>query len=254
MPARDLARIGYLMMNNGRWDSGASQRQIVSAANVAYLRRGPACVQTAAFKPTPGSPFTPDTTSNQFYGRLWWTNLRGTALGANVPSDAFYALGLRENLLIVVPSLDLIVVRLGEAPVSSSAFRRELMKRVMAAVTTPQPTFNAQRVASLTLMNNATKKAVALCDPMPTGAVVDYAKLGTRNLSLRPNMVPGSVGSLVFDLGKHSPAKATASGAAGSKATWAPAVGPHTVTVTPYAKAGAGGAAGLPLTQSYTVR
>lgn len=251
MAPRDLARIGYLMMMNGRWGSGSSQSQVVSAANVAYLRRGPACVQTAAFKATPVSSFTPDTTSNQFYGRLWWTNHRGTALGTNVPGDAFYALGLREKLLIVVPSLNLVVVRIGEAPVSSGSFRRELAKRVMAAVTTPTPTFNTPRVASMTLMNNATGKPVTLCDPMPADAVVDYAKLGTRKLSLRANTAPAAVGSLLFDLGNHLPAETKTNGNSGARATWAPSVGRHTVTVTPYAS---GGAAGLSLTQSYTVR
>lgn len=55
-------------------------------------------------------------------------------LGPSVPDDAFYAHGFRENLLVVVPSLELVVVRLGFEPEVEPTFRRELMARVMAAI------------------------------------------------------------------------------------------------------------------------
>jgi CubicO group peptidase (beta-lactamase class C family) len=47
-------------------------------------------------------------------GICWWTN----SLGAweKLPRDAFAGLGAGGQLLLVVPSLDLVVVRLGEAP------------------------------------------------------------------------------------------------------------------------------------------
>ncbi len=44
------------------------------------------------------------------YGYLWWNNTAGKWPG--VPADAFAALGKFENDMLIVPSLDLIVIRL----------------------------------------------------------------------------------------------------------------------------------------------
>jgi CubicO group peptidase (beta-lactamase class C family) len=45
------------------------------------------------------------------YGLLWWNN-RDSTLPA-VPADAYWAWGGGDNLLVVVPSLDLVVARTG---------------------------------------------------------------------------------------------------------------------------------------------
>lgn len=247
---RDLARVGHLMMMDGRWGTSSSQSQVISARNIGYLRRGPGCVQTADFRATPDSPFLVESSAPQVYGRLWWTNLRGRALGSAVPSDAFFAVGLREKLLIVVPSLNLIVVRIGDAPTTVAEFRRELMKRIMAAVTGPATSYNAPRVESLSLVETKGSKPVGLCDPMPADVVIELAKLPTRNVAFRANVVPSGVGSLHYYL--HGPQSARQT--AGSEAaSWPLATGEHTLTVTPYAKAGLGGSAGLPLVQSYII-
>jgi CubicO group peptidase (beta-lactamase class C family) len=42
---------------------------------------------------------------------LWWTNTSGQL--ANVPKDAYWAWGLHETFIIVIPSLDLVVARAG---------------------------------------------------------------------------------------------------------------------------------------------
>ena len=251
MSPRDLARVGHLMMMNGRWGSSSSQSQVVSAGSIAYLRRGPGCVQSADFRVTPDSPFLAESSSPQSYGRLWWTNLRGTALGPAVPSDAFFAVGLREKLLIVVPSLDLIVVRIGDAPTTVAEFRRELMKRVMAAVTGPATSYNGPRVASLSLVQAKSGKPIALCDPMPADVVIELDKLPTRDVAFRANTAPSGVGSLHYDL--HGP-QAERKAAGSAAASWPLSVGPHSLTVTPYAKSNLGGGAGVPLVQHYVVK
>lgn len=251
MTPRDLARIGYLMMMNGRWDSGTGQVEIVSGGRIGYLRQGPGCVQSAGFRATPDSPFVPDTTSNLYYGRLWWTNRAGLGLGENVPSDGFLGIGLKENLLIVVPSLDLVVVRLGEAPVASGEFRRELIKRVVDAIVTPPPTYVMPRVESLTLINNRTKEIVALCDPMPPNARIQLRKLGTRNLAFRANTMPATVGSVQFWQSSPSSAKVVANGPV--TGSWLTSLGSHALSVTAYPQPGAIGMPGLSLNQTYTV-
>jgi hypothetical protein len=51
----------------------------------------------------------PGATSN--YGVLWWTNTTGQM--PDVPKDAYWAWGLHETFIIVIPSLDLVVARAG---------------------------------------------------------------------------------------------------------------------------------------------
>ena len=45
------------------------------------------------------------------YGLLWWNNADGT-LG-NVPRDAYWSWGLKDSLIIVIPSLDIVAARAG---------------------------------------------------------------------------------------------------------------------------------------------
>ncbi|MES4793143.1 MAG: serine hydrolase, partial [Chloroflexota bacterium] len=85
--ARDLARFGYLFLNRGRW------------------RGKPLLPETWVREAT-----TTSQSLNKSYGYLWWTYAPGTTEG--VPSDAYSARGLFGNDLLVIPSQDLIVVRL----------------------------------------------------------------------------------------------------------------------------------------------
>jgi CubicO group peptidase (beta-lactamase class C family) len=55
------------------------------------------------------------------YGILWWTNKSKTM--PNVPEDAFWAWGLGEELIVVIPSLDLVIVRNGGQATASGAGR-----------------------------------------------------------------------------------------------------------------------------------
>ncbi|MDX6749187.1 serine hydrolase [Geminicoccaceae bacterium 1502E] len=130
MSARDLARIGYLMLNKGQWGS----RAVVSKKSFKKLVKPAGHLKKTSFVPTPGSPFEIGADSNKYYGYLWWLNKTGRGLGAEVPKDAFYARGYRESLLAAVPSRDLVVVRFGQGPITDDTMRRELMKRVMAAL------------------------------------------------------------------------------------------------------------------------
>lgn len=257
---RDLARVGYLMMMRGSWAAGAGPSQVISRAGIGLLRRGPPCAQPAVFVATPGSPFLVPATSPEFYGHLWWTNLRGQGLGPTVPSDAVFARGLRENLLVVVPSLDLVVVRLGNAPTTVADFPTQLMSLVMAALTGPPEALAAQAVLTETLIDADTDQPLPLCDPLPEDAVIDLAKLPTRRLNLRANTAPAVVGSVRFGLDgaalfrtETAPPYALAGDVAGDFAAWVPMVGPHVVMATPYSGAGATGSPGVALVSRFTV-
>ncbi len=109
---RDLARVGHLMASDGQWDGD----QLVSSPLVAEAT-------------------TPATESNEAYGLLWWTNASGRVVEArrqagfdvdlapyegrlapNVPDDAFWAFGYGNQYIAVVPSQNLVAVRLGQRP------------------------------------------------------------------------------------------------------------------------------------------
>jgi CubicO group peptidase (beta-lactamase class C family) len=49
--------------------------------------------------------------ANLRYGLLWWTNATGAL--PNVPRDAYWAWGLGDSLIVVIPSLDLVIARAG---------------------------------------------------------------------------------------------------------------------------------------------
>jgi CubicO group peptidase (beta-lactamase class C family) len=101
-----MARVGLLMLRQGVWGNTS----ILSNAIVAKAHTPPP--EVASANPplqVPLSSDYPGATAN--YGILWWTNTSGQL--ANVPKDAYWAWGLHETFIIVIPSLDLVVARAG---------------------------------------------------------------------------------------------------------------------------------------------
>lgn len=100
-----MARIGYLYLQGGRWQ----QQQIIPQGFVKRIRTTPAGIY--------GVPVINDTRSrfagaSKHYGLLWWNNADGAIEG--VPRDAYWAWGLRDSLIVVIPSLDIVISRAGE--------------------------------------------------------------------------------------------------------------------------------------------
>ena len=87
--AREFAKFGYLFLRGGKWDG----QQVVPKQWVRNSAR-------------------PSQTENPFYGYLWWLNT-GSLDMPDVPADAFYAAGAGVKRIYVVPSQDLVVIRLG---------------------------------------------------------------------------------------------------------------------------------------------
>jgi CubicO group peptidase (beta-lactamase class C family) len=117
--------MGELMLDHGRWGT----RQLLDSAVIA-----------AALQPASGR-LDGDSAGNVqapvAAGGGWWLNLRGT--WPAVPRDAFAGLGAEHEAILVVPSLDLVMVRLGKALSPdpnkfSSSFRDELFDPLMHAV------------------------------------------------------------------------------------------------------------------------
>jgi CubicO group peptidase (beta-lactamase class C family) len=94
LTAREMARFGYLMLRGGTWQG----QSIVAPWWIALATRS-------------------SQASNPNYGLTWWVNNQG--LWPAIPRDAFAAMGYNTNLCCVIPSLDLVVVRLGLGPTES---------------------------------------------------------------------------------------------------------------------------------------
>ena len=74
---------------------------------------------------------SPSQELNPAYGYTWWTNARST-LWPGVPTDAFALSGYRSNVCWIVPSLDLVVSRVGSGPTESD--KTGLISRIVSAV------------------------------------------------------------------------------------------------------------------------
>lgn len=90
--ARDWARIGQLMLNGGTING----QRIVTEDWVSRAT-------------------TPNSSENQrAYGYQWWLNRGNEELRwPDIPAGAYSAQGNRQQYLMVIPSLDLVIVRLG---------------------------------------------------------------------------------------------------------------------------------------------
>ena len=102
--ARAVARVGRLMLRKGNWQGN----QLVDSKWVEEVVRfaGTPLPDRPAGNPSPGS------------GLGWWTNFDG--VWSKVPRDAFAGAGAGNQVLLVVPSLDLIIVRNGSNLYDSS--------------------------------------------------------------------------------------------------------------------------------------
>lgn len=97
-----LSRLGYLYLQKGRW----KDKQILSPEFVRLASRPIEALVGLPEWDTKGHGNASD-----HYGLLWWNNGDGTL--THVPRDAFWAWGLYDSLIVVVPSLDLVAVRGG---------------------------------------------------------------------------------------------------------------------------------------------
>lgn len=115
---QDLARVGLLMLREGTW----RDRKLLSSDYVAEATG------------------EPSSSLNSAYGLLWWLNAKGRVvevlrqagyptdkapyegrLAPDVPDDAFWAYGYGDEYVAVVPSENLVAVRLGARPATPDA-------------------------------------------------------------------------------------------------------------------------------------
>lgn len=92
LTVRDYARFGYLYLNKGTWED----KQIVSEQWVSKSTQTDPAVKVW-----------------EGYGYLWHVNLpsRMQAQGSKIPADAFMAAGVMGQNIVVIPSRDLVIVK-----------------------------------------------------------------------------------------------------------------------------------------------
>jgi CubicO group peptidase (beta-lactamase class C family) len=100
---RDMARIGYLMLRLGRWES----RQVIPAA---WVRRTTALV-TPAREIARTSPFI----DGLGYGYLWWI-FDPASFGRTPLANAYTASGALGQYITIVPRLDMVVAHKTAVP------------------------------------------------------------------------------------------------------------------------------------------
>lgn len=100
--ANAMARVGLLFLRNGMWSTG----RILPEEFIELVRTPRPEFESAQIADPDNFP-----NATTDYGVLWWTNANGHM--ANVPRDAFWAWGQYDVLLVVIPSLDLVIVRTG---------------------------------------------------------------------------------------------------------------------------------------------
>ena len=111
-----MARVGLLFLRKGMWKDN---KLVLTADRVAEFHTPRP--ENATLPLVPNRPTEKYPNAQTDYGVLWWTNASGTM--PSVPKDAFWAWGLGEELIVVIPSLDLVIARNGGQATASSAGR-----------------------------------------------------------------------------------------------------------------------------------
>ena len=125
---REAARFGSLILNKGKWNG-------MNLLN-----------DSAYFE----DMINPSQTINNSYGYLWWLNGKSSFmlpttqltfpgyLVPDAPSDMIMALGKDDKKIYIVPSLNLVIVRLGDAAggvtLGPSGFDNEFWRRMKLAI------------------------------------------------------------------------------------------------------------------------
>jgi len=121
--ARSMARFGLLMLNNGDWEGEPIMK------DKEFIRQ----------------MITPSQVLNESYGYLWWLNGKNSfmlpgsqliiqgSITPNAPPDMVSGLGKNGQYLSIVPSKNLVLVRMGENPDDSEVaamFQREIWEKL----------------------------------------------------------------------------------------------------------------------------
>jgi len=147
---RATARIGQMMLHQGEWNGKRIVSRMVAQTMTAY----------AGMPIQKRTPTNPGTAS----GLCWWLNFDGA--WPEVPRDAFVGAGASQQLLLVIPSLNLVVVRNGAALGDSKNFWKDAVEQVfnpaaaLAKTKAPYPESPVIRGVSFASESQIVRKAI----------------------------------------------------------------------------------------------
>jgi CubicO group peptidase (beta-lactamase class C family) len=101
-----MAKIGMLFLRNGDWNG----KNLIPKNYVNKLRKPDPYISKL---PVKNDKKSVRRNASHHYGLLWWNNGDGTI--QRLPSDAFWAHGLYDSFILVIPSLDVVAVRAGKS-------------------------------------------------------------------------------------------------------------------------------------------
>jgi CubicO group peptidase (beta-lactamase class C family) len=112
---RDLAKFGYLYLNDGWWEG---RRVLPEGWAAAAATPNATYMQTCSNPPESQCP-TSTCAIDPGYGSHWWTNRTVSVGGPELawpaaPADAFAAMGHWGQRIFVIPSRDMVIVRTGD--------------------------------------------------------------------------------------------------------------------------------------------
>lgn len=125
--ARDMARFGLLILNQGTWNNT------------------PIMTDEAYFQAMTNS----SQTLNPSYGYLWWLNGKNSFiapsftrsfsfhLAPNAPEDLLLAAGKNGQFIDIIPSLNMVVIRMGDNPEDALVpitFHNDMWKKIMDVI------------------------------------------------------------------------------------------------------------------------
>lgn len=152
--ARSMARFGSLILNKGLWDDNTIM------------------TDTSYFN----AMINPSQNLNHSYGFLWWLNgkesfmLPGTQtifpgfLQPDAPDDMISALGKNGQILNVIPSQNLVMVRMGDAPnnyLISNQLNNEIWKIMNDIICYPNNTVDRSN-SEINIFPNPSKSQISL--------------------------------------------------------------------------------------------
>lgn len=93
------------------------------------------------------------------YGLLWWNNADGRM--ASVPKDAYWAWGLGDSLIVVIPSLDVVVARAGQAIRATPATDPRVLEPFIGPIVASTRTSSATSAGNAKLQDQAADHEMA---------------------------------------------------------------------------------------------
>lgn len=205
--ARDMARFGHLMLSNGAWNGTPvmTDAQFFTAMTV------------------------PSQNLNPSYGYLWWLNGQQTfmvpsvpiqlpgSIMPNAPDDLQAALGANAQLINVVPSMDVVLIRMGENPegvpvpfLHNDAIWTYLNQIICNEVNVRE----SEPLAEWAMYPNPARDLTNMVWPSGTHhAIVYHAESGQRALEIRAEGPQQAVPLSLLSPGTYAIACYTASGA-----------------------------------------